>query len=220
MSGPELSFRSLQAQGNEANVYAYNRRRTERPWYTVQTQVRVSLKSSRGWAFRTGLSLTDRHEKLDYAGENAERISIENVYDSMGNLIRTDTVTELGQRVVRWNNRYRRLDVPLLAGYAWRAHPFDVHLNAGVLLNIWTHTKGRRLTPDGATLTDDWSDYRPRILPDAYLSAGFNYRFTTRWTVQMEPHLRYQFGSLTTAAAPVRQQYTSFGLLAGLRYQF
>ena len=218
--GPELSFRTLQSRTVENDLYAYNRRRTERPWYTAQTQLRVSMQSSRGWVFRTGLSLTDRHEKLDYAAENAERISIENVYDPSGNLLRTDTVTQRGQRVVRWDNRYRRFDVPLLAGYAWRMHPFDVHLNAGVLLNVWADARGRRLASDGATLTSDWSDYRMRLLPDAYLSAGFNYRLANRWTVQLEPQLRYQFGSLTLDAAPLRQQYASFGLLTGWRYQF
>ena len=219
LSGPQLGFRSLRARDAEDGVYAYNRRRTERPWYTVQTQLRVGVQSSRGWRFSTGLSLTDRHEKLDYVGENAERISIENVFAPDGTLLRTDTLTELGQRVVSWDNRYRRLDVPLLVGYAWRSHPFQVHLNAGVLLNVWSTARGRSLGPDGA-LTDDWTDYRARLLPDAYVSAGFNYRFAPRWTVQLEPNVRYQFGSLTTDAAPLRQRYTSFALLTGVRYQF
>ena len=219
LSGPQLSIRTIQARQSEDDIYAYRRRTTERPWYVATTQVRVSLRSSRGWVFRTGLSLTDRHERLDYAGNDTERIQIETVYSPDGSPLRTDTLRQIGRRVVQWDNRHRRLDVPLLIGYGWKRHPFDLHVNAGALLNVWNRPTGRHLTAQGE-IVSDWSEQRTRLAPEVYLSLGFNYRFLSRWTVQLEPHARYGFASVTTPGAPLRRYYGAVGVLTGLRYQF
>ena len=219
LAGPQLSVRSLRARWAEDAGYADSRRQSERPWYSATTQVRVAVRSSRGWVFRTGLSLTDQHERFDYAGNATERIQIETVYDPNGTPIRTDTIRELGRRVVSWHNRQRRLDVPLLAGYGWQTHPFDLHVNAGVLLNLWNRPTGRHLNAGGEVVSD-WTEFRPQLLPELYLSLGINYRFAHRWTVQLEPHARYGWASVTTATAPLQRHYGAVGLLTGLRYQF
>lgn len=223
-TGTTTSLRDLHAREGEFIPYAASRAATESAQFSYNTELRLSIISPNGFAFRTGLNYTQLNDKFNYVNENEKKIIITNVYGSNGQIISQDTSIVTGTRRKITNNRFQLLDVPLILGYELNYKDVTFAFNAGMYLNLSYQQKGDFLSPIDQEPTSFSSDeidaypaYRHQIGMGWYGSIGMYYRMNARTHVYLEPSLRMYTQSGTIDEYPLKQNYALGSLNIGLR---
>ncbi|MEZ5042976.1 MAG: hypothetical protein R2828_23980 [Saprospiraceae bacterium] len=223
-TGTTTSLRDLHAREGEFIPYAASRAATESAQFSYNTELRLSIISPNGFAFRTGFNYTQLNDKFNYVNENEKKIIITNVYGSNGQIISQDTSIVTGTRRKITNNRFQLLDVPLILGYELNYKDVTFAFNAGMYLNLSYQQKGDFLSPIDQEPTSFSSDeidtypaYRQQIGMGWYGSIGMYYRMNPRTHVYLEPSLRMYTQSGTIDEYPLKQNYALGSLNIGLR---
>jgi hypothetical protein len=221
---PNFALREMEARSLEHVDYARDRENSESPVFAYSASARFSASTRWGLALRTGLTYSQINERFSYLNEQEERIVITNIRDNDGNIIGTDTLVEVGTRRVETNNRYRMLDIPLLAGYEFRHQKFGFSVNGGILLNLLFDQKGDMLSPGDRTPVtftrgqeNDIRPFRDRLALGWYGSVGVTYELDKNLDLLVEPFFRIDPQSFTRSDFILSQRYFTTGLSVGLR---
>lgn len=222
---PDYAFRSLKAKDVEYLDDAAQRDKTEGYLYAYSTGIRFSAVAENGLAFRSGIAYSQINEKFDYLSGNETRISIKNVFDADGNVISSDTTLQTGTHVKTSYNRYRMIDIPLIAGYEVDTKNFVYSMNAGVYLNLLFTQKGDfihegRPTNFTSNRSDSYRAFKDKLGFSLFGSFGFNYKLSKNMQILIEPHVRYHLNPVNTKEYPIEQRYLTAGLITGVRFKF
>lgn len=222
--GATTSLRDLQAREGEFIPYARGRAATESAQLSYNTELRLSIVSPSGMAFRTGLNYTQLNEKFDYFDPDETRVTITNVTGPNGEIISRDTIIEVGIRRVETQNRYRIIDVPLVLGYELSHEKMTFAFNAGMYLNLTYRQKGDFISPANqepvsfsSDAVDGYPAYKRQIGLGWYGSIGMYYQMNARTHIYLEPSLRMYTQSSTIEEYPLKQNYVLGSLNVGLR---
>lgn len=224
IAAPEWAFRNMSAIEPEYNNYTQQRRDTERAALSYSMGARLAVVSNTGVAFRTGLHYTSINEQFKYVSENEERIITTIIRDSDGNVLRTDTTRWTGTREKLTNNRYRLIDVPLLAGYEWSYKKVKWMVHAGALFNLSLKARGDFLSPadlQPASFTHNqpgaFPAYEQQIGIGAYAGLGLVCPIGNQLDLLAEVGMRYYPASLANSSAQLQHRYALSGLNIGIR---
>lgn len=223
VGSPEYVFRSLGSKSQEFADYAGSRDKMEEVRGGFTTGVRLSAVTNFGVSVRTGIQYGQINEVLNYRDPNDFRMIVTNVYDQLGNIIGTDTTFQAGTHRVVSYNRYRMLDVPLMAGYEFQFPRFSMAVHGGVYFNLLFAQKGKILGPDGEPVgvTSGTPNAFPAFKDELGMSLagsiGFNYRLTPDIQFIVEPQFRIILDPVTRAAYPLKQDYFLTGVTMGVR---
>ncbi len=221
----DLARRQMTPKDADAAAYTDTRENTELPFYTFSLDARASVITPIGLGFTTGLDYTQINEKFDYVDPDAERTEIITTeYGPNGEITGIDTVLILGSREIITYNRYRILDIPLLANYELDFTHFALEVKGGILINILSRQKGDFLSPNDLEPTSFTSDepnsysaFRQNIGIGYYGGMSFNYKLNGGFQVSFEPFFRVYPKSFTKENFPVTQKYFLTGLKLGLK---
>ncbi|MHA4812239.1 porin family protein [Flavitalea flava] len=123
-------------------------------------------------------------------------------------LSKSDTlVTISGDR------QLKSLDIPLLIGYEMGNDRFKMAINAGVILNAYSWSKGSYSTPNGNL-------YRQNTGTSLYLGLCFTHTLDEKFSLFAEPYYRYRTTDMTNQHQVFSQKFNTLGLSIGLRYNF
>ena len=223
-TGPTFSLRSLSSKGENVDDYIEARDFTESSQLSWHAGLRVGYEHQSGITGRTGLHYTLVNEVFRQESRTI-RTSIDSIFDSNGDLVRVDTIREIGTRTKQTQNRYHTIDIPLLIGYRIDNGNWDIGIQAGPVFNIAFNAKGDMIDPatDMAGSFSDESDpaYHPvfmdKIGMSIYAGVYASKRVGNNLWVFAEPHLQYRLKSITLDSYPVDQKQTNIGLSIGIR---
>jgi hypothetical protein len=223
-TGTTTSLRDLQAREGEDIPYAEGRAETESAAFSHNTELRLSIVSPSGFAFRTGLNYTQLNDQFDYYNPNETKMTITNYYGPNGEIISQDTIIEIGTREKTTRNRFRMIDVPLIMGYELKYDKVTFAFNAGMYLNLSYTQKGDFLPPSdqepvsfSSDAIDAYPAYKSQIGLGWYGSIGMYYQMNARTHVYLEPSLRMYTQSSTIDEYPLKHNYALGSLNIGLR---
>ncbi len=209
VASPNYVIKNLSVYNNtlENNEYVNKRLRTEQSKFGYTVGVRASFRLHDVSEIRTGILYSKITENFKYQREP----SVDPV---------TGVVTTYPLEVSK--NKYEFVDIPILIGYREDRKEFDFNVNFGILLNLAFSQQGRILDPYGVGSIDvrgtpEAPIFQTRSGLALYSSIGYNYKFSDRVHLLIEPSLKYVIRPINHWDFPVRQRFHTFGITTGLR---
>ena len=221
---PVYAHRSLSPVNGDWDGYAIYRDSTERNRLSFGASLRASVVLGKV-AFRTGLSYQQINERFDFVNGYEERLEVNNVLDSQGNIISSDTVLVTGTRIKTTYNRLHLIDIPFILGYEVRDRNWTLSVNGGAFLNVFFQQKGDFFDPNlqlasfSSKAENAYPIFRKSVGISLFGSMGIHYKISDRWHLTAEPHFRYYLDSFTGNDYPLKQNYWTAGLSIGARLQ-
>jgi hypothetical protein len=223
IASPEYVFRSLSPRSKDFAAYGESRQSMEEVRGGFSAGLRMSAVTNFGLSLRSGLQYTQINEVLNYRDPEDIRVIVTNIYDGQGNIIGSDTIFEQGTRIRVAYNRYRMLDVPVMAGYEFQFPRFSMTVHGGALFNVLFLKKGDILGPEGnpvgisSSEEDPYPAFKDRLGISLGGSVGFNYRLTPELQFVVEPQFRVVLDPVTRSDYPLKQDYFLTGISLGVR---
>lgn len=177
---------------------------------------------------KTGLQYSQINERFTYKTENETRtttvVTVRSIVRAPGDtlIVRdTSTLTQVGFKTNTVKNRYRSLDIPVLASVQFGNEDLKWGITAGAIVNISSWYEGVLLDSSLAAVPiskDNGMMYKKNIGLGLY--AGFHITKRINYNTQLffEPYLRYNLSNMTTPGAAFNQRFSIGGLAMGLRF--
>jgi hypothetical protein len=216
-AGPDYAFRSFSDTANSA--YLKERKATVSAGFSYSAGVRYTKVFKNGLSIRTGLNYSQINERFKYVKGNVTH----NIYITNTAGDTTGTYVERGTQYQQSTNKYRSLDIPLVAGYELGNGRIHANVNAGVMINILSRQKGYVLDPSGIPV--DISTGKNNSVYSYKTNAGVSflgsfsvyYKLNDKFHVLAEPYLRYGLSPITKTDISLKQKNHTAGLRVGLR---
>jgi hypothetical protein len=212
----DYSFRSI---SDTSNSYAQQRKSTVKSALGYSAGVRYTKVFKNGMSFRTGINYSQINETFTYVQGHITR----NVYitDNAGDT--TGTYSVSGTQYQKSTNKFRSIDIPLMAGYEAGNGRLHTDLNAGVMVNLSSRETGSVIDKNGdpvdITTGKQKSVYQFKTNTGISLAAAVSvyYKLNDRLHVLAEPYFRYGLSPVTQSDLSLKQKYHTAGLRLGLR---
>jgi hypothetical protein len=217
-AGPDYAIRSLQDTGNSA--YLQQRKESTRFKSAFSAGVRYTKVFNNSMSVRAGINFSQINEKFKYSQGNIVQVTY--IINSNGDTVGSYTTT--GTRYKTTINRYRTIDIPLVAGYELGNGKLHANINAGAIINIYSWQKGdvmdRSGNPVSITTGKSSSQYQFRTNAGVGFIGAVSvyYKLNDRWRIMAEPYFRYNFTPMNKENITLKQRYQTAGLRLGLRF--
>ena len=200
----------------------------EQTQYAVSTGVRASMVLGNGWAVRTGLVFNQINERahFDSLGVGSITTTYKEVILPNGLRDTVNTIITVVDGIFRKNrrNHYRSLDIPLQIGYEMPLkNGWTFSFNGGVNVNI---TAWQKADIVGADLRQSMVSsginapnpvFRTRLGMSLTGSVAAYRQLLSGLELVIEPSIRYGLQPITRTDYALKQQYSTAGLIVGLR---
>ena len=204
------------------------RKKTERELEAIQAGLRLTVRHSSGLGLTSGVNYTQINERFRY---NTTVSTVDTVYGIKYYVItiNNDTVPfyddiplekKTTYRKVHYN-KYRMIDVPVLADYRHEGRDFSLGIQAGVFVNVSLAAKGRFLAAENEF--EDLSDtdiFRSKVGLSYYFGMSAGYLLNENLELTISPFMRLFPKSFTESSYGLTQRYNLFGLNVGAVYHF
>ncbi|MDP1972015.1 MAG: outer membrane beta-barrel protein, partial [Sediminibacterium sp.] len=180
------------------------------------------------FAIKTGLQYSQINEHFTYRTENETRtttvVTVRAIIRAPGDtlLVRdTSTLTQIGYKTNTVKNRFRSLDIPVLASYQFGHDDLSIGLTAGVIVNLSSWYQGVILDSSltAVPLSKETNMvYKSNIGLGLYAGLTVSKRINYATQLFFEPYLRYNLSNMTNPEAAFNQRFSIGGLAMGLRF--
>lgn len=231
----EYANRSLSSITGDNQSYIDMRNQTEHSLYSFSAGVRFGYNVGYRWNIHTGVNYSQINEKFDYIDPESNQtrlITIKDYIYQNGSIVDSTVTEELvtvpGTSKLKVYNRYRSLDIPVLARFTILANRnFSLSSMAGVFINMAASQKGMFLDNDGMNPVDFTSNvennfeaFKTQLGVSLYANISLAYHILPNVDLLLEPNIRVQTESMTAGDYPVNQKYNTIGLSTGVRFKF
>jgi hypothetical protein len=225
---PEYIVRNFIKNLPESEKLLMARDSVEKTQYAVSTGVRASFVFGNGLAIRAGAIYNQINEKARFDSLGIGTITTTYKVNVLPNgqldtvsLIRT--VTDGIFRKTRYN-KYRTIDIPVQIGFEKNLkNGWGIGVNGGAIFNVTAWRKADIVGADLRQVTVSSGINEPNSVFSTRLGVSLTgsvavYRqLTDNLQVVVEPTLRYGLQPITRADYALKQQYSTVGMLMGLR---
>ncbi|MDZ7881239.1 MAG: hypothetical protein U5L45_26490 [Saprospiraceae bacterium] len=225
---PEYIMRSFIKNLPESEKLLVARDSVERTQYAVSSGVRASFILGNGLAIRAGALYNQINEKARFDSLGIGTITTTYKVNSLPNgqldtvsVIRT--VTDGIFRKTRYNH-YRTIDIPVQIGFEKNLkNGWGIGVNGGAIFNITAWRKADIVGSDLRQQTVSSGINQPNPVFNTRLgvsligSVAVYRQLTNNLQAVVEPTLRYGLQPITRTDYALKQQYSTVGLLIGLR---
>ena len=224
-ASPDYALKTVQSLDDE---FVRRKDSAERFRSAFTAGFRLSKIIRDGLVLKTGLQYSQINERFDYRSESERRtvtvITVRTIVRGAGDTIRvtdTSTIQQLGYRVKTTYNRYRSLDIPLLASFEWGNANLQTSFTTGVIINLHSWQQGDVLDTSYTPISMGKNNevFRSNIGIGLYASFSLLKPVGNRTTLFAEPYLRYNISSMTNSNRPFNQRFHAAGINLGLRYK-
>jgi hypothetical protein len=215
--GPDAAFRSLSDTANSA--YLQKTKESIRFLYAYSAGMRYTRVFSNGMSIRTGINFSQINEKFSYSQGNI--VQVVYIIDNNGDT--TGSYTTTGTRYKTTINKFKTIDIPIIAGYELGNGKLHANINAGAIINLYSWQKGEvldaSLKPVSITTGQSNSPYRfkTNIGVGFIGSLSVYYKLNERMHILAEPYFRYNLSPMSKDNLTFKQKYNTTGLRLGLR---
>ncbi len=190
---------------------------------------RLSKTFGNNLLLKAGMQYSQINEKFSYRRENERNqttlITIRKEVLSTGDTVMirdTSMIEQIGYRVKTTYNRYRSIDIPLIASYEWGNDNLKAGVSAGVILNLYSWQKGESL--DTSYVPVAFNQIRGRTFKrniGVGLFTGFSVLKNAGKSTYFfaEPYFRYNVSKITNSRSLFNQKFDVTGLNIGIRYK-
>ena len=225
---PEYIVRSFIKNLPESEKLLIARDSVEKTQYAVSTGVRASFVLGNGLAIRAGALYNQINEKARFDSLGVGTITTTYKVNSLPNgqldtvsIIRT--VTDGIFRKTRYNH-YRTIDIPVQIGFEKNLkNGWGVGVNGGAVFNLTAWRKADIIGADLRQVNVSSGINQPNPVFSTRLGVSLTgsvavYRqFTDNLQFVVEPTFRYGLQPITRTDYALKQQYSTAGVLLGLR---
>lgn len=204
------------------------RNKTERELEAIQAGLRLTVRHSSGLGLTSGVNYTQINERFRY---NTSVTTLDSIYGIQYYVItiNNDTVPYYGDVPVErkttykkeFYNKYRMVEIPVLADYRYEGRDFSVGLQAGVFANLSLTTSGRFLAAEDAF--EDLSDtdiFKSNVGLSYYFGLSAGYLINENIELTISPFMRHFPKSFTESSYGLMQRYNLYGVNVGAVYHF
>lgn len=224
---PDMAFKTV--SNNSATAQLLNSKDSSeslRPGFTAGFRIVKPLNDY--LSIKTGLQYSQINERFTYKTENETRtttvVTVRSIVRAPGDtlIVRdTSTLTQVGFKTNTVKNRFRTLDIPVLASVQFGNDNLKWGITAGAIVNLSSWYEGVLLDSSLAAVAvgkDNGMMYKKNIGLGLY--AGFHVTKRINYNTQIffEPYFRYNLSNMTTTGAPFNQKFSIGGLAMGLRF--
>ena len=224
---PDMPFKSV--TNNTASAQLLSRKDSSeslRPGFSAG--FRIVKPFSDHFAIKTGLQYSQINERFTYRTENEARtttvVTVRSIIRAPGDtlIVRdTSTLTQIGFKTNTVKNRFRSLDLPILASYQVGNDDFSIGLTTGVIVNLSSWYEGVMLDSSltAVPLSKETNmAYKSNIGLGIYAGITVNKRINYHTQLFFEPYFRYNLSNMTNPEASFNQRFSIGGLAMGLRF--
>lgn len=216
-AGPDYALRSLQDTANSA--YLQKRKESTKFRSAFSAGIRYTKVFNNSMSVRAGINYSQINEKFTYNQGNVVQVTY--IININGDTIGSYTTT--GSRYKSTINRYRSIDIPLVAGYEIGNGKLHANINAGAVVNIYSWQKGDVLDTAGnpVSITTGKSSSPYQFKTNAGVgfigAVSVYYKLNDRLHLMAEPYFRYNFSPMNKENITLKQKYQTAGLRLGVR---
>lgn len=233
--GHDINLRHLHSIATGMTEYVQMREKAENMSYSFSAGFRYNHQINERWSLLSGINykqINERFQYIDPESNQTREITIKDyVYQNgkiVDSIITKKTEVIPGDKKMDVKNKYRSVDIPLLASYKlYENRNLSLSTVTGVHINIISANKGLIFDTDNTKLLDISANsstnqpvFKTWLGVSAYGSVNVSYKLSPVLDVFAEPNIRMQMSSITTNQYPLTQKYTTFGALTGMRYTF
>lgn len=216
-AGPDFVFRQLSDTPNSA--YLEQRKQSSSFYFAYSAGLRFTKVFSNGLSFRIGLNYSEVTEKFDFIQGNI--IQVIYVTDAAGDTIGSYRTSSSRHKVTF--NKYRTLDIPVMAGYEWAKGKWNFGFNGGIILNVYSWNRGvvldRSLQP--VVINSDAKEnpyqFKTNIGIGALASGAASYGLNDNLKIFAEPYFRFNLSSMSKTEQSLKQRFHTGGIRLGVR---
>lgn len=179
-------------------------------------------------SIKTGLQYSQINERFSYRTENETRtttvVTVRSIIRAPGDtlIVRdTSTLTQIGYKNNTEKNRFRSLDIPILASVQLGNDDLRFGITAGVIVNMSSWYQGVILDSSLSPVPlnkDNNMVYKSNIGLGLYAGLNVSKRINYATQLFFEPYLRYNLSNMTNPDAAFNQRFSIGGLSMGLRF--
>jgi len=191
---------------------------------------RLSRTINEHWQVKSGLQYAQVNQRFSVRTENeiktttviTTRAVVRNPGDTTF-VSDTSQLTQVGYRLRTTQNRYRSIEIPLIATYETGNYNWHWGISGGVIINAASWYSGEMLdtsyniVPLSAKSTN--GVYRSAVNLSAYLGVSVSHRIGNDMEVFAEPYFRYGLFSSSISNLGYSQSFNAAGISLGIRYQ-
>ena len=226
---PEYVMRSFKTNLLESEKLLAARDSIEKTQYAVSAGARASLVFGNGLALRAGIVFNQINERAQFDSMGVG--SIKTTYDVHIVNGKPDTVsitTVITDGIFRKtrHNHYRSMDIPLQIGYEIPLpNGWTFGFNGGANINIAAWQKADIVGADlrkqsvSSGINGVNSVFRTQLGISVFGSVAAYRQLTNGLQLVIEPSVRYGLQPITRTDYALKQQYTTAGVIIGLRLQ-
>ena len=226
LGSPDYVKSNITAKTAEFKSYQKNRSATENYEFSYSAQFGVGLETGFGVVIRSGVNYSVYESRFHKSDPDFKKVTIEQIFDNQGNLLRIDTITTIGTLDIQHFNTHKYIGIPLTLGYTTSGRKLDIGVNLGAQFNIQTKSKGRFIGADAQTT--DFTLFRNSQTPAYKTNIGLQgianltlaYEVTDHLDIIIAPHAKFTTKSITTKDNPLEEKLMTTGLWLGGRIRF
>lgn len=226
-AGPGLGLKTVSSNG-ASNAFLQSKDSAESGsiGYTVGARLVKPLNDH--FSLKTGLTFTQHNEKFVYRTENQIKtttvVTVRTIIRGPGDTLRvndTSIVQQAGFINSTVKNRFRSIDIPLLASYRWGNDDFSIGIQGGLVFNLSSWYEGVMYDSSLAPVALNKQGgllYKNKL--GWGLMAGLQVSKKIGYSAHVfaEPFFRYHFNNMTQPGAAYQQKINFGGLSVGLRF--
>lgn len=228
-ASPDYARKTINNSGGVDEAFLKRKDSTESSRLSFSAGFRLTKTFGDNFFIKAGLQFSQINEKFSYRSENERNqttvITIRKVLLTTGDTLMvrdTSIVVQIGYRVKTTYNRYRSIDVPLIAGYQWGNDNFKAAVSAGAILNLYSWQKGESLDTGYVAVAfnkDDGGTFKRNIGVGLYTGLSVLKKAGESTYLFAEPYLRYNVSSITNNRSLFNQKFDVYGVNFGIRYK-
>lgn len=200
VAAPSYIIKNINTYNPDYNRYLAERHLSEQSRFGYTIGFRTSFRLHDVSEIRTGLLYSRITENFEYQSKN-----------------------DPNSPVVSHRNKYHFIDIPLLIGYREDRKEFDFNINLGAMINLSFMQEGLILDAVNQETIVDLNEtslgpvFRSSAGLSLFGSIGYNYKFSDKVHLLLEPSLKYMVRPVNSYDFPIRQRFHMFGITTGLR---
>lgn len=227
---PDYSLKSTKTNGL-SDEYLKRKDSTESYRGAFTAGIRLSKSIGEHLLVKTGLQYSQINEKFNYRTENERRlttvVTIRTIIrgNNPGDTIMvrdTSIVEQIGYRIKTTHNRFRSIDIPVIASYEWGNDNWKGAINAGLIFNVRSWQQGDMLDTSYTPVAFDKAAspvFKHNIGLGLYAGVSLIKPVSNRLDVFAEPYMRYNISNMTNSSSPFNQKFNIIGINFGVRYK-
>jgi hypothetical protein len=227
-ASPDFSFRKISAKG--VNDFFLRRKdSTENLKMGFSIGVRLSRKINDYVVLKTGVQYAQINERVTLISENERRtttqITIRSVVRSPGDTIfvrDTNTVTQIGYLTRKIKNRYKHLEIPILASFETKGDRFKLAATVGGIVNITSWYSGFVLDTSNTLVPISHNNnadgfYKSQVGLSLFASVSAIKRIGEKAEIFAEPYMRVALNNNSISNVGYTQRFSGIGMNMGVR---